>query len=365
MRPGSVAGASATAAVKRRHAAPTILWHHACAPFLALALVVGCAREPARYDDAFVAMDASVELTFLCRDDAQARAAQTAVRAEVERLEALLSDYRPRSQVSRLNQRETSTVAPETRLLLQRAQEVCRETGGAFDVSMGPIKRLWGFGDGGTPHVPDSLAIQRLLQHVGCEVYEIDLDGNFRWHDSEARLDLGGIAQGFVAACVADTLRARGITSFLVNLSGDIVTGGARPGGGPWRIGVQNPRQPDSLLARLPMRFGAVTTSGDYEQFFIANGQRYHHVFDPQTGAPARGAASVSVFSDDAIAADCYATALLVMGPERGLAFVATRRDLAAIFVRDIGAGRVTMQWSAGLEADLGGGAPDVSRSAD
>jgi len=276
----------------------------------------------------------------------------------------LLSDYRPTSDVSRLNERQSVELAAETRLLLRRAQEVCRETGGAFDVSMGPIKRLWGFGGSGTPHVPDSLALRQLLQHVGCDVYGLDAAGPLRWHDPEAKIDLGGIAQGFVAACVAETLRARGITRFLVNISGDIVVGGERPGGGAWRIGVQNPRQPDSLLVRLPMRFAAVTTSGDYEQFFIADGRRYHHVFDPATGTPARGAASVSVFSDDPIAADCYATALLVMGPERGLAFVAARSDLAAIFVREGGADEVTMQWSANLEADLGSMRP-VNRSAD
>jgi thiamine biosynthesis lipoprotein ApbE len=92
---------------------------------------------------------------------------------------------------------------------------------------MGPIKRLWGFGDGGTPHVPDSLAIRRLLQHVGCAVYEIDAGGNFQWHDSEARLDLGGIAQGFVAACVAETSGPRH-HALLNNASGDIVAA-ARP----------------------------------------------------------------------------------------------------------------------------------------
>lgn len=365
MRPGASHCGTAIHVAVRRRAATAFSRRQALAPFLAFVLVASCARDPARYDDAFVAMHAPVELTFLCRDEAAARAAQTAVRAEVERLEALLSDYRPTSQVSRLNERQAVTLAPETHFLLRRAQEVCRETGGAFDISMGPIKRLWGFGDGGIPHVPDSLALHRLLQHVGCNVYEIDPNGGFRWHDAEARLDLGGIAQGFVANCVAETLRARGITRFLVNMSGDIIVGGVRPGGGPWRIGVQNPRQPDSLLARLPMRFGAVTTSGDYEQFFIVDGQRYHHVFDPQTGTPARGAASVSVFSDDPVDADCYATALLVMGPERGLAFVASRSDLGAIFVRDTGAGKAVMQWSAALAADLGNRARGISRSAD
>ena len=119
-------------------------------------------------------------------------------------------------------------------------------------------------------------------------------------------------------------------------------------------MGVQNPRQPDALLARLPMRWTAVTTSGDYEQSFIENGKRYHHIFDPATGYPAWGTTSVSVFSEDPVAADCYATALFVLGPERGLDFVATRPDLGALFVRETPAGRVEMLWSVNLEQDFG-----------
>ena len=316
-----------------------------------LLLLASCERGPHRASDAFVAMGAPVEITVLAGSEAEAAAALRAARAEVERLEALLSDYRPASDVSRLNQRETVPLAPETRLLLQRAQQVCRDTGGAFDISIGPVKRLWGFGGDATPHLPEGAALRPLLLHVGCETYRLEEDGGFHWLDPEARLDLGGIAQGFVAGCVADSFRARGIRDFLIDISGDILVGGERPGGGPWRIGVQNPRRPDSLLATVPMRWRAVTTSGDYEQFFVQDGVRYHHIFDPATGQPARGAASVSIFSDDPIAADCYATALFVLGPERGLEFLAARPDLQAVFVVEGKDGSVALRPSPGVAA--------------
>ena len=318
----------------------------------------GCQRGPGRYEYGFVAMDSSVELVLVCAAKPQADRAARAVQAEVERLESILSDYRPESNLSRLNRRETDVPAPETRLLLQRAQQVCHETAGAFDPSIGPVKRLWGFGTGGTPHVPAPDSIQALLVHVGCDVYALTPDGRLEWRDPAARLDLGGIAQGYVAGCMADTLRGRGITSFLIDVSGDIVAGGRRPDGSPWRIGVQHPRRPDSLLVRLPLHTTAVTTSGDYEQFFIAGGVRYHHIFDPATGYPARGVASVSAFSDDPVAADCFATALFVLGPERGMAFLARRPDLAAIFVEAEPDGRVRMRASPGIE-------PELSRSAE
>ena len=316
-------------------------------------LGTGCDRGPERYDEAFVAMGAAAEITILSDSEPRARAAFTAARREIERLDSLLSDYRPTSNVGRLNDRRTLALAPETAKLLGRAQEICRETGGAFDVSLGPVKRLWGFGEDATPHLPDSLALRALLSHVGCEVYALQADGTLEWRDDQARIDLGGIAQGFAAACVAETLRARGIERFLVNLSGDIVVGGERAGGGRWRIVVQHPRRPDTLLASVPMRWRAVTTSGDYEQFFIANGVRYHHIFDPSTGAPARGTVSVSAFSDDPLAADCYATALFVLGVERGLAFVARHPHLQALFVNTTASGELELHTSAGLDSLL------------
>lgn len=295
-----------------------------------------CNRHPEAYRDSFLAMDSTVELTVVAPSTGAAQAGFQAARREVERLEAILSDYRPESNVAQLNRRATDVLAPETRLLLERAQRVCRETDGAFDVTLRPIKHLWGFGTDAGPHVPDSAAVQALLPHIGCDRFEILSDGRFVWHDPEAAIDLGGIAQGFVAGCVAESLRALGLENFLIDVSGDLVAGGHRPDGRRWRLGIQNPRRPDSLLARMELDAVAVTTSGDYEQFFIRDGVRYHHIFDPRTGWPARGVASVTVFSDDPVAADCYATAIFVLGPERGLAFLRERSDLRGAIVTEM-----------------------------
>lgn len=294
-------------------------------------------------------MHTALEITVVADDAAAANAAFQAVRNEVERLESLLSDYRPDSDISRLNRREAVDLAPETWTLLRRAQQVCRETEGAFEVSLRPIKHLWGFGEGATPRVPDADSLEALLEHVGCEVYALTSERGFEWRDARAQIDLGGIGQGFVAGCIADTLRAHGISRFLINVSGDVFVGGERPGGGHWRVGVQHPRQPDSLLATIPMRWHAVTTSGDYEQFFVRDGVRYHHIFDPRTGRPAGGVASVSVFAPDPVDADCYATALFVLGPQRGLELVNAKPELEALFVVDT-AGRIEVLASDALK---------------
>ena len=305
----------------------------------------GCGRRSHAHRDSFVAMDSVVEITLVTSSDDSARAGFAAARREIERLEAILSDYRPESNVGRLNRRATDQLEPETRVLLERAIEVCRETDGAFDVTTRPIKRLWGFGTGGTPHVPDNAAVDRLLPHVGCDRFAILPDGRFAWRDSLSEIDLGGIAQGYVAGCVADTLRALGLRDFLIDVSGDLVASGHREGGGRWRVGLQNPRRPDSLFARVALDVAAVTTSGDYEQFFVRDAVRYHHIFDPRTGWPARGVASVSVFSDDPIAADCYATAVFVLGPERGLELLRRREDLRGAIVTETPDGKLHVVW--------------------
>jgi thiamine biosynthesis lipoprotein len=295
-------------------------------------------------------MNSTVELMVVSSSADSARAGARAVQQEVARLDSILSDFRTESNVGQINARRTDQVAPETRELLLRARQVCRETGGAFDVTIRPVKHLWGFGTGGTPHVPDSAAVREALRHVGCDTWDLDPDGRFVWHDALAEIDLGGIAQGYVAAKVAALLRGRGISSFLVNISGDVLASGRRPDGAPWRVGVQDPRRPDSLLARLDLDVAAVTTSGDYEQYFIADGVRYHHIFDPATGYPARDLASVSVLSDDPVAADCYATAVFVLGPERGLAFLNARPDLRGLLVSVTSEGKLVLRWSHGME---------------
>jgi len=316
-------------------------------------LVIGCTDSPQVHRDSFLAMSSYVELTVVEAPPHDYDTALRRVEDEVARLESVLSDYDPDSNVGRLNRRATTQMAPETRLLLERAQRVCHETGGAFDVSLGPIKRLWGFGDDATPAVPARADIDRLLQHIGCDVYRITPEGTLHWNDPEARIDLGGIAQGLVAQRTADILRQEGFENFLINVSGDILVGGTRPDGQAWRIGVQDPRRPEGLVARLSLVRPALTTSGDYEQAFFADGQRYHHIFDPMTGFPARGCASVSVFCNDAIDADCYATAVFVLGPQKGLAFLESRPDLEGLITVETSPGSVRVLQSSGLHAEL------------
>jgi thiamine biosynthesis lipoprotein len=306
----------------------------------------GCTRRPHVAQDSFLAMESVVQMTLVAASDDAANEGVALARREVARLESVLSDYRPESNVGRINRRETDVPAPETRVVLERARTVCRESGGAFDVTTRPVKRLWGFGTGGTPHVPDSAQVRAALAHVGCDTWSLTPEGRFVWHDDRAEIDLGGIAQGYVAGVVAESLQALGLHDFLIDVSGDIVCGGRRADGRAWRIGVQHPRRPDSLLTRFDLDVAAVTTSGDYEQFFVDSGRRYHHIFDPATGWPASRVVSATVLADDPVAADCYAKVVFVLGPERGLAFLDARPDLRGLLVTEPEPGRVVVHWS-------------------
>ena len=316
---------------------------------LVAVLVAACSQQPSVFHESFLAMSSYVELTVVDSPGHSFATAFERVQEEVQRLEAVLSDYDSLSNVGRLNRRATQELAPETRILLQRAQQVCRETSGAFDVSMGPIKQLWGFGAEAPAHIPAASAIDALLEHVGCEVYSIDSAGTLHWNDAQAQLDLGGIAQGLVAQRTAELLEEHGFSQFLINVSGDIVVRGQRPDGRAWRIGVQHPRQPDSLVARLSMPTQALTTSGDYEQVFFENGMRLHHIFDPATGWPASHTASVSNISNDPIDADCYATAIFVLGPEKGMQFLESKSDLEGLITFEAAGGELRVLRSSGL----------------
>jgi thiamine biosynthesis lipoprotein len=152
-------------------------------------------------------------------------------------------------------------------------------------------------------------------------------------------LDLGGIAKGYSIDRALHVLQQSGIQQALVNAGGDIRCLGTKPDGSPWRIGIQHPRRP-GVLGVVELQNAAITTSGDYERFFVRDDAstheevRYHHLLDPQTGMPARGCQSVTILTKTAEAADVYSTAVFIMGPEQGLAFIEEDPDLEGMIVR-------------------------------
>jgi thiamine biosynthesis lipoprotein len=257
--------------------------------------------------------------------------------AEVNRLERILSDYDPDSELSRLSAADGQAAVPVGHDLwnvLDRAEELRGLTDGAFDIAVGPLTRLWRH-TRWTGHLPrpEALAAAREAAAPGGIV----LDRKARAVSLTRpgmRLDPGGIGMGYTADRVLDVLRRLGIAAAMVDASGDIALSAAPPGSAGWRIAVAGlPGHERSGGGMLVLERKAVTTSGDAHQHVEVDGRRYSHVVDPRTGLGVSGPAAVTVIAPDATTADALATAASVLGPERGPDVVARFPGAAARFI--------------------------------
>jgi len=273
---------------------------------------------------------------------AGAREAVGRALARFAELEALLDPARPSSDVARLalaaGSGEPLPVSPDTIALLTAADEVHRLSGGAFDLTVGPLVTLWGFGSGAEPArtaPPDAEALARALSLVAWEEVSWDpATGTARLGLAGQTLATGGIAKGYALDDAAAILRNAGVRRALLDAGGSLYLLGARDDEGrPWRVGVRHPRGEGYIGVLEVPGDRAVATSGDYERYFEAEGVRYHHILDPRTGRPARQAVSVTVVGPSATLADALSTALFVLGPEEGLRLLEGLPGYEALFV--------------------------------
>jgi len=288
------------------------------AVLLLVLLTAGCQRDQQQtVRRSRLLMGTVVEIVALAPASLPADAAVERAFAEMARIEQLMSPSVAGSDVERLSgESGPIEVSAETAAVLRLGQEVARASGGAFDLTLGRLKKLWGI-ETDTPRVPAEDELRQALAGVGPEA--LILDGRrVSKRDPALEIDLGGIAKGYAIDRAIELLAQAGIHHASVNAGGDIRLLGDRAGR-TWRIGIQHPRQPEALLATLDLADCSVVTSGDYERYFEVAGRRYHHLFDPQTGRPARLCQSVTVVTERAALADALATAAFVLGPERGL----------------------------------------------
>lgn len=262
-------------------------------------------------------------------------------------VDARLSNWDPHSELSRAN--ATLDVGPvelsvEAAEVIASALRIAQESAGAFDPTVEPLVRLWGFLDG-TPRVPSADEVARTRERTGHAHVQIAPDGRtVATTRSGLRLDLGGIAKGYAVDRAIEVLAAAGTEHALVDLSGNMRALGHPPGRASWTLGVRDPDPSDDgtlrWFASLRLEQDAVATSGNYEQFIDRDGRRFGHVLDPRTGWPVEGLDAVTVLAPTAMLADGWATALLVLGPEGARALATARDDLAVILVQSAQAGR-------------------------
>ncbi|MDQ7794713.1 MAG: FAD:protein FMN transferase [bacterium] len=264
--------------------------------------------------------------------------------AELNRLERIFDRHDPASEVARVNAGAGDWVAvgPEVMEVLALVEDMAAVTGGLFDVTVGPLLELWGFG-GETARVPGPAELARALDLVGGRLVELDrAGGRVRLARQGMVIDLGGVAKGYAIDRAARVLRDRGVDYGLVEVGGDIYLFGGRSGDRPWRVGVEHPRHGGEMLGRIHLWEGAVATSGDYQRFFMEGGERYHHILDPRTGRPGRQAQLATVVGPSVAEVDILSTALFLMGPEWGLEVLEGLPGIEGIIVDKDGGVRVS-----------------------
>ncbi len=283
-----------------------------------------------RHELSFFAMDTPVTLT--AYGPAAPRGLRDAEDA-VRKIERELSVTMPTSAVARLNTGETLPAASAAGRAITAALELCAETDGAFDPTLYPALRAWGFTTG-EYRVPSRDELTELLKQ--CGVRHLRREGGSLRLEAGAMIDLGGLGKGLASDVAAQALKDAGVESAVLNLGGNVRTLGARPGGGRWRIGVRAPE--GDLLGVIETDEGAVVTSGNYERFFERDGVRYWHILDPQTGEPARSrVVSVTVCGPNGERCDALSTAYFVMGPQKAAAFWKERGSESFVMLTDNG----------------------------
>jgi thiamine biosynthesis lipoprotein len=251
---------------------------------------------------------------------AHAKAIEAAI-AEVQRIERKYSRYRDDSVVAQLNRAAGSATAieldTETCDLIDFAASAHEASGGAFDLTTGVLRRAWDFRSGRLP-APEALAA--LMPLVGWPQVSWERPA-LRLPRPGMELDFGGIGKEYAVDRAATLLAEAGVGAALVNLGGDLRAVGRREDGQPWHFGIAHPRVPDAVAASIPLREGALATSGDYERFFEIEGRRYCHVLDPRSGWPVQGWQSISVVAPACLAAGTITTIAMLMG-EQALPFL-------------------------------------------
>ena len=286
-------------------------------------------------------MGTAYEVTVVAdtRDDARLNTLGTAISEALARVDAAMSTWQPESELSRFNRVETTdpfVVSADMVTVFQHALAVSALTGGAFDITVGPLVDAWGFGPPGHPPAPPAEAdLARLRGRVGWEKLAINAAAStIRKLVPDVSADLSALAKGYGVDRVAALLEREGFTNHLVEVGGEVRAAGRSERGDAWRVGIERPEAgPPDVYRSVTLSNHALATSGDYRNTYLLDGQRVSHTIDPRTGRPVTHAlASASVIDPLCVRADALATALMVLGPDDGYA-LAAEQDWPALFI--------------------------------
>ena len=259
---------------------------------------------------------------------------------EIRRIERLLTTYDESSETNLINRHAGLSpvrVSAETFQLIFRSQRISRLTQGAFDISYGSIdKRLWNF-DATMTRLPDAATARRMVRLIDYRnILLDDANGTVFLKLAGMRIGFGGIGKGYAAERAKQVMQSMGVTSGIVNASGDLSVWGGDPTGAPWKIGIVHPDASDRPFGFLQLSNMAIATSGNYEKFVVIGGRRYSHTIDPRTGLPVTGIKSVTVVTPNAEIADAMATPIMIMGIRAGLDMINQMKDIECVLIDDL-----------------------------
>ncbi len=289
------------------------------------------------YADARPMMGTEVSVRLWHDDPGKGRALVDQVFKEAHRIDQLMSTYIEDSRISDINRDAADhpvVTGDELFRLIQRSLDISILTRGAFDITYDSVGQHYDFRN---RERPDAETVAANLALVDYELIKLDqANGTVEFNAPGVRINLGGIAKGYVVERGIDLLRVAGVEHAVVTAGGDSRLLGDRRGQ-PWMVGIRDPRVDGEVAMTVPLQDEAISTSGDYERFFDEDGVRYHHIISPSTGNPANGVHSATVFGPDAVFTDALSTSVFIMGVDLGLRLIATLPDYESIVIDDKG----------------------------
>ncbi|TYC58176.1 FAD:protein FMN transferase [Marinobacter sp. BW6] len=309
---------------------------------LAFAVLAGCSFQPEEkiWEISGPVFGTSYHINVVLTEDQQRlETLASGIDEVLEDVDASMSTWRDDSELSRFNQQsdqsEWTPVSAGLFEVLQKAEEISTMTDGAFDVTIGPVVNLWGFGPKARPEqVPSEESLAKALAATGFDNLELRADPPAVRATPPQYVDLSAIAKGYGVDVVARFLESEGVEAYLVEIGGEVRVNGRKPDGSTWRLAIEQPVSEGREVNRVvALESRAMATSGDYRNYYESEGRRYSHTIDPATGEPiAHKLASVTVITDDCMTADALATGFNVMGYERANA-LAVRENIPAYFI--------------------------------
>jgi len=300
--------------------------------------LLGSAQQP--YKRTLKLMGSRFDVTVVAKDSIEGNKYIDTAISEITRIEKLISSWDANSQTSEINRNagiKPVKVNSELYQLIERAIGISKLTDGAFDISYASMDKIWKF-DGTMTKMPTEDEITASVSKVGYQNIVLNKENSTIFLKLEGiKIGFGAIGKGYAADKAKDLLISKGVSSGIINASGDMNTWGKQPNGSEWKVAITNPMNKNKVFALLPIKNGAVVTSGNYEKFVNFNGTRYTHIIDPRSGYPSSGIISVTVFAPKAELADALATSVFVMGKEAGLDRINQLPKIECIIIDDKG----------------------------